>query len=234
MKLFKWLFLIVGAYILAFALLYILAERRSAPAQTTALSFAPIEAKAAGLSPAASRYQLDASASKFMAHASRSGFLWFKGHGHHIAVREFTGEARLDPDSVGSSSLTIIAKSASMEETSDVFTAPQKQIINKELRDIVLLPDQYPEITFRSTQVTGSSTGRGQYDLKISGNLTLLGVTRPITIPTKVTVNGGEMRAQGQFSISRGDFKVKATSAFHGMVRVADRVNFEFDIVGRP
>lgn len=234
MKLFKWLFVIVGTYVLAFASLYTFANRRSVPAQTAALSLAPAEAKAAVISPSASRYQLDASASKFMAHASRSGFLWFKGHGHHIAVREFTGEAVLDPDSLGNSSLTINAKSASMEETSDVFTAPQKQIINKELHDIVLLPDQYPEITFRSTQVTGSSTGPGQYDLKISGNLTLLGTTRLITIPTRVTVSGNQMRAQGEFSISRGDFKVKATSAFHGMVRIADKVSFEFDIVGHP
>jgi len=51
--------------------------------------------------------------------------------------------------------------------------------------------------------------------------------------PTKVSVNNNQMRAQGEFSISRDDFKVKATSAFHGMVRVADRVSFEFDIVGR-
>jgi polyisoprenoid-binding protein YceI len=159
--------------------------------------------------------------------------LWFKGHGHHIAIPDFNGDAVLDPNSLGNSSLTIIAKSGSMEETSDVFTAAQKQIINKELRDIVLLPDQYPEITFRSTQVTGTSTGPGQYELKINGNLTLLGITHPITIPTKVTVNGDQMRAQGEFSISRGDFKVKATSAFHGMVRVADKVSFQFDIVGR-
>jgi polyisoprenoid-binding protein YceI len=233
MKLFKWLFLIVGAYVLAFTSLYSVANRRL-PAQTAALTFAPVEAKAAALRPAASRYQLDASGSKFMAHASRSGLLWFKGHGHHIAVREFGGDAVLDPDALGNSSLTITAKSASMEETSDVFTAAQKQIINKELREIVLLPDQYPEITFRSTQVTGTSTGTGQYDLKITGNLTLLGVTRLITIPTKVTVNGSQMRAQGEFSISRDDFKVKATSAFHGMVRVADHIHFEFDIVGRP
>ncbi|HZI47733.1 MAG TPA: YceI family protein [Pyrinomonadaceae bacterium] len=232
MKLFKWLFVIVGAYIVAFASLYTIG-RRSVSTQDAALTLAPVEAKAAVLSPSASRYQLDASSSKFMAHASRSGFLWFEGHGHHIAVREFTGEAALDPDSLGNSSLTIAAKTASMEETSDVFTAPQKQIINKELHDIVLLPDQYPEITFNSTQVTGSSTGQGQYDLKIHGNLTLLGVTKPITIPTKVTVNGNQMRAQGEFSISRGDFKVKATSAFHGMVRVADKIHFEFDIVGR-
>ena len=234
MRLFKWLFLIVGAYVLTFTSLYVLANRRSLPAPTAALRFAPVEAKAATLNPAASRYHLDATASKFVAHASRSGFLWFKGHGHHIAVRDFSGDVVLDAEALANSSLTIVAKSASMEETSDVFTAAQKQIINKELRDIVLLPDQYPEITFKSTNVTGTSTGSGQYDLKINGNLTLLGVTRPVTIPTKVTVSGDQMRAQGEFSISRDDFKVKATSAFHGMVRVADKITFEFDIVGRP
>lgn len=233
MKSFKWLLAISGAYVLAFASLYAFAHHRATPAKNAALSLSPVEVKAATLNPAAARYRLDASASKFMAHASRSGLLWFKGHGHHIAVREFTGEAALDPDSLANSSLTIIAKSASMEETSDVFTAPQKQIINKELREIVLLPAQYPDITFRSTSVTGKSIAPGQYDLKITGNLTLLGVTRPVTIPTKVTVSGNQLRAQGDFSISRGDYKVKATSAFHGMVRVSDKTKFEFDIVGR-
>src|SRR6185436_2379543 len=116
------------------------------------------------------------------------GLLWFKGHDHLIAVHEFTGEAQFDPASLSSSSLEIVAKAASMEETSSVFTEPQKQIINKELRDIVLLPDRYPDITFRSTNVRGKSVAPDQYELKIDGNLTLLGVTRPVTIPTKVTL----------------------------------------------
>lgn len=231
MRLINWSCLLIAAFVVTVASFYAFANRSSVPAETAPPTSLSNEVTATG-NPS-SRYQLDASASKFMAHASRSGFLWFKGHGHHIAVREFAGEAVLDPDSLANSSLIITAKSASMEETSDVFTAAQKQIINKELRDIVLLPDQYPEITFKSTQVTGTSTAPGQYDLKINGNLTLLGVTRPITIPTKVSVTGNQMRAQGEFSISRGDFKVKATSAFHGMVRVADRIHFEFDIVGR-
>src|SRR5258708_679600 len=59
---------------------------------------------------AAEGYRLDASQSKFIAHAIRGGLLWFKGHDHLIAVREFTGEARLDPGSVGNSSLQITAK----------------------------------------------------------------------------------------------------------------------------
>lgn len=47
-------------------------------------------------------------------------------------------------------------------------------------------------------------------------HLNLRGVTRQIEIPTKVTVNSNDLRAVGEFSIDRGDFNVKATSAFHG------------------
>lgn len=181
---------------------------------------------------ATQRYRLDASQSKFIAHALSGGLLWFKGHDHLVAVREFTGEAQLDPGSIAASSLQITARAASMVETSSVFTEPQKQIINKELREIVLLPDQYPDIVFKSTSVTGRTMGNNQYDLKIAGDLTLHGTTRPITIPTKVTVAGDELRAEGEFSINRGDFKVKATSAMHGLIRVRDKVKFTFDIVG--
>jgi len=178
------------------------------------------------------RYRLDASQSKFIAHALAGGLLWFKGHEHLVAVREFTGQAQLNPDSITNSSLEITARTASMEETSSVFTEAQKKIINKELHDIVLLPDQHPDIVFRSTNVTGKATGKGQYDLKIAGNLTLNGTTRPIAIPTKVTVTGNELRAQGEFSIDRSDFKVKATSTMHGLIRVRDKLKFTFDIVG--
>jgi hypothetical protein len=40
------------------------------------------------------------------------------------------------------------------------------------------------------------------------------------------------MRARGEFSIDRDDFNVKATSAFHGLVRVRQKIEFTFDIVG--
>jgi polyisoprenoid-binding protein YceI len=181
---------------------------------------------------ATQRYRLDSSQSKFIAHAVRGGLLWFKGHDHLVAVREFTGEAQMTPESITPASLEITAKTKSMVETSSVFTEPQKKIIDKELREIVLLPDQYPNIVFRSTNVTGKAIGNSQYDLKIIGDLTLHGVTRQITIPTKVTVTGNDLRAHGEFSINRSDFKVKATSAVHGLIRVRDQVRFEFDIVG--
>jgi polyisoprenoid-binding protein YceI len=178
------------------------------------------------------RFRLDSSQSKFIAHALRGGLLWFKGHEHLVAAADFSGEAEITPDIITPASLQLTVRTDSMVETSDAFTEQQKQIINKELREIVLEPAKYSEIAFRSTDVSGTALGNGQYDLKIRGDLTLHGVTRHIAIPAKVTLTGNSLRAVGEFSIDRSDFNVKATSAFHGLVRVRNKVKFTFDIVG--
>jgi polyisoprenoid-binding protein YceI len=169
---------------------------------------------------------------KFIAHAFAGGLFWFKGHDHYLAARDFSGDVQLIPGTVTPASLRLVVKTNSLEETGSVFTDAQKKIINKEVHDIVLLPDKYPEIVFQSTSVTAKPAAAGQYDLKIVGNLTLLGVTRQETIPVKLSLSNNDLQAVGQFSIDRSNYKVKATSAFHGLVRVRDKVRFEFDVVG--
>ena len=182
--------------------------------------------------PATVTYTLDASQSKFMAHANAGGLLWFKGKDHHLAAREFTGQVEITPDTITPASLRLVVKAASLHETGAKFTDQEKEIINKELREIVLHPDQYPDITFQSTNVVVRNSNAGRHEVRIDGNLTLHGATRRITIPAVVTLSGNTLRAVGEFSVERDDFGVKATSAFHGMVRVKNDVKFEFDIVG--
>jgi polyisoprenoid-binding protein YceI len=178
-----------------------------------------------------SRYRLDASKSTFMVRAFSGGLLWFKGHDHFIAVRDFSGEVKLTPQTLSPASLQLTIKSDSLVETRDVFTEQQKQIINRELREIVLETARYPEIIFLSTNVTGKMTSAGQFEARIDGDLTMHGVTRRIAIPARVTLGANDLRAQGEFTVDRSDFKVKATSAFHGMVRVRDKLKFTFDIL---
>ena len=190
------------------------------------------ESVSADAPPAVMRYRIDAARSKFMVRAFAGGPLWFKGHDHFVAVRDFSGEATLTPTSVNPASLTLRVRADSLAETRDLFTEPQKQIINKELSEIVLETDKYPEITYRSTDVTGKLTG-GVYRVEIRGDLTLHGVTHRLLIPAEVTADGAELRARGEFEIKRGDYNVKATSAFHGTVRVRDKLKFTFDIVAR-
>jgi len=178
------------------------------------------------------RFRLDPAQSKFMVHADRWGLLWFKGHSHRIAVKDFGGVAELNLDAVNPASLQMTAQASSLEETDPVFTSEQKKIINKELNEIVLETAKFPEITFRSTQVTGSP-GQGKFDVRITGDLTLHGVTKRVTIPAAVTVSGDTMHAVGEFEIDRKDFDVNATDAFHGLVRIKHDLKFVFDIVGR-
>lgn len=177
-------------------------------------------------------YRLDAARSKFMIRAFAGGLLWFKGHDHFVRAQDFAGEARLTPGSVNPASLNLSVRAASLAETREVFTAQQKKIIDGELRDIVLEPDKYPEITFKSTDVAVETRG-GVFHVKLGGDLTLRGVTRRVSIPAEVTLEGPDLHARGEFDIKRSDFKVPATSAFHGTVRIRDRLKVSFDIVAR-
>lgn len=181
---------------------------------------------------AAVRYQIDPARSKFVVHASRGGLAWFKGHSHDLAVRDFNGVAEFTLGNVSPASLNMTIRADSLEETSDVFTPQQKQIINKELDEIVLEAAKYPEIAFKSTDVKGSLRN-GRFDVKIGGDITMHGVTRHIVIPATVTVDGDTLRAVGEFSLDRKKFNINATNAFHGLVRVKHKLKFTFDIVGR-
>ncbi|HEX8187753.1 MAG TPA: YceI family protein [Pyrinomonadaceae bacterium] len=178
-------------------------------------------------------YRLDASRSELMIRAFAGGPLWFKGHDHLIRARDFEGEASLTPGSAGAASLTLTVRAASLAETRDEFTPEQKKIIDGELLGAVLEPDKYPEITFRSTDASVEPRGGDLYALRLGGDLTLRGVTRHVTVPVEVTLRGDEMRARGEFTVKRSDFKVPATSAFHGTVRVRDRLKVSFEIVAR-
>jgi polyisoprenoid-binding protein YceI len=180
--------------------------------------------------PFSVRYRIDSAQSKFMVHAQRGGLAWFKGHSHDIAVRDFGGDAELTPDLINPASLEMTIRADSLEETGAVFTTEQKQIINKELDEIVLEVAKYPEITFKSTDVKGELKN-GQLEVKIGGNMTLHGVTKRVVIPAIVTVSGDTLRAVGEFEIDRKDFNVNATDAFHGLVRIKHELKFTFDIV---
>ena len=192
----------------------------------------PAKAQALSTAPAA-RFRIDAARSDFLVRAFAGGALWFKGHDHFVRPREFSGEVTLTPTAITPASLTMRVGAASLAETRDVFTEQQKQIINRELREIVIEPDKYPEIIFKSTSVQVETPAGGEFRVRIKGDLTLHGVTRGVEIPARVTTTGSELRARGEFDISRKDFNVKATSAFHGTVRVRDSLRVIFDIVAR-
>jgi polyisoprenoid-binding protein YceI len=115
-----------------------------------------------------------------------------------------SGKLVLSPHNPAESKLEVTIPAASISTTSDKLTG--------ELKGADWLDAQkFPDITFRSTQVTPSGAGTA----KVTGNLTLHGVTRPVTLDVKLVGSGTNpldkhytvgFSATGQ--ISRSEFGV--------------------------
>jgi polyisoprenoid-binding protein YceI len=72
---------------------------------------------------------------------------------------------------------------------------------------------QFPEMRFKSTAVTASTAGPGTFD--VAGDLTLHGVTRPLTVRVIRTGAGKDPRGKviqglyADFAVKRSDFGMK-------------------------
>ncbi len=92
----------------------------------------------------------------------------------HVSGRfnDFTATLKLDPAKPEASSVEIVIKAASIDTR---IEDRDKHLRSADFFDV----QKYPEITFKSTKI--KSTGKDTYD--VSGNLTMRGVTREITLP---------------------------------------------------
>ncbi len=143
-------------------------------------------------------YDLEASHTSVVFAASHFGYSYTYGRFNQVA-----GAFRFDKNNPAASAFTVEIDAASLD------TNDQKR--DGHLRS----PDffdvrQFPKITFQSTSVTG--TGK---QLQLTGNLTLHGVTKQITVPLQYLGEGlGPYQKYrcgffSNFSIKRSEFGMK-------------------------
>ncbi|MEK6289474.1 MAG: YceI family protein [Acidobacteriota bacterium] len=193
------------------------------PRQTTqaAIGLPPLEG---------ARYRIDATQSRFIVRAFAGGLFSAFAHDHTIAIREIGGEADFTYGTVEPASLRITIKADSLAVT-DKISASDKQKIEGTMRDEVLEVSKYPEITFKSSGVGATKTGEAQYQARISGDLTLHGVTRPLTISAQLEFGDKTLRAKGAFALKQSSFGIKPVSVAGGTIKVKDELKFTFEIV---
>jgi polyisoprenoid-binding protein YceI len=90
----------------------------------------------------------------------------------------------------------------------------------------VLDAENHKEISFRSTGA--ESAGSGAW--KVSGELTLHGVTKPVSM----AVQERDGHYTGACTLKISDFGIKPVKAAGGTVKVKDEVKVEFDIQLAP
>jgi polyisoprenoid-binding protein YceI len=178
------------------------------------------------------RYKLNAAQSKFTVQAFATGLLAGFGHNPTVAIRDFSGEARLVPDKLTDASLQLRINVKSLDLLDEVKEKDRQEIERTMLND-VLEVHQYPEIIFQSKEITLTRIIPGRYRAKIIGEVTMHGVTRQaIWVMAQLTLNGDDLRAQGDFALRQTDFNIKLVSVAAGALKLKDEVKFTFDLVG--
>lgn len=179
------------------------------------------------------RYLLDARRSRFTVQAFATGLLSRFGHNPVLAIRDFSGQVEIPPGDIEAASLRLIVNAASLVVIDDVKESDRREI-EQTAREASLEADRYPEIYFESTQVSASRVAEGRYRARISGNLSLHGVTRRgVWIPARVTIGDEELRAEGDFTIRQSDYRIKPVRVAAGALKLKDELSLVFNIVAR-
>jgi polyisoprenoid-binding protein YceI len=138
---------------------------------------------------------------------------------------EFEGTAHIDTGNPAQSSVNVTIQAAS------VTTGNEQRDGHLKTGDFFDV-EAYPTITFVSTDVS-----RDGVDWTITGDLTINGVTRPVTVPFEETGSAkdpyGNLRVgfEGGTAINRSDWGLSFNAALEtGGVLVSEKVKLEFDI----
>jgi polyisoprenoid-binding protein YceI len=181
--------------------------------------------------PSLVRYTVDAGQSKFIVQAFASGLLAGFGHNPTIGIRNFTGEARFDPELLTDASLRIAINAKSLTVL-DEIKEKDREDIERTMFNEVLEVSVYPEMIFQSTNITVTRIVEGRYKARIIGDLTLHGVTRNgLWVMAQFTLDENGLRAQGDFTLKQTDFKIKLVSVAGGALKLKDELKFTFDLV---
>ena len=167
-------------------------------------------------------------------HVGRSGVLSFAGHDHEVVAPAMQGRIMLDRAQVSRSTVSVMFDAAALKVTGSGEPAkdvPEVQRVM--LSDQVLDVQHYPTIRFQSRQVSVAKQSADQMTLRVTGDLTLHGITQPLDVPVTVQLTGDVLRASGKTSVQQSRFGIKPVTAGGGTVRVKDEVEVMFSITAK-
>ena len=142
------------------------------------------------------------------------------------SFNEFDGTGYFDADDPAGSHLELRIKTASIDTRNADRDA---HLRSNDFFDM----ETYPEITFTSTSVEQV----GADDYRVTGDLTIKGITKPVTVDLEYTGSAtdpfGNQRIgfEGKTTINRKDWGVTWNAALEaGGVLVSEKVTLEFEV----
>lgn len=174
-------------------------------------------------------YTVDASSSKIRF----TGYGVGKSHPGNFKLTE--GRVLVNGDQVAGGDFTININSMEMEEQGAIFENKLKpHLLSGDFFDAA----QYSNAKFEITGVEPFA-GDGKdtsivagANFSVSGNLTLKGITKNVTFPAKVAVEGNTLMAKANFNIDRREWQMNyGNDNALGDKFISETVNVQVDIV---
>lgn len=104
----------------------------------------------------------------------------------------------------------------------------EKQLMEQHFNENYVESDKYPKSEFKGTITNNSEINYakdGTYTAKVSGKLTIHGVTQDVTTTGTVKINGGKIDANSTFNVLISDYKISIPSI------VKDKISNSIKIV---
>ncbi|HET6501944.1 MAG TPA: YceI family protein [Amycolatopsis sp.] len=176
-------------------------------------------------------YRIGGGEDRLLVRTSRTGLGARAGHDLTIEMTAWTGTVTVDAEDPARSTVLVEVDVGSFAVRSGSggvkpLTNSDRADIERTAREKILHADRHPKITFRSNQVAGTPES-----LVVNGELTITGVTNPVSVHATVTDDG---RLWARTAIVQSRWGIKPYSAFFGALKVADEVAVEVDAVVTP
>lgn len=178
----------------------------------------------------AGTYAVDPARCSVAIHVGRSGLFKFAGHAHEVVAGHCDGEVVAVPEDLGRSSVRLSFDAASLRVSEKGEPEGDAQKVQAAMLGPKLLDAaRFPDISFASSAVSGRLVSAGVYELMITGDLRLHGVTRRIELPLRVELQADRLTAGGHLSLKQTAFGLTPISVA-GVVKVKDEVGIDFEI----
>ncbi|WP_157308020.1 YceI family protein [Chitinophaga tropicalis] len=100
-----------------------------------------------------------------------------------------------------------------------------KQLMQDHYNENYVESDKYPKAQFSGTFTGNVGTAPGTYKVQVEGNLTLHGVTKPVSIPAELEVADGKLTGKTAFAVKPSDFNIKIPSLVKD--KIAEQINIK-------
>jgi polyisoprenoid-binding protein YceI len=198
--------------------------------------FAALIAAVAGQSVALTAeigtYRIDPARSHASIHVGKAGaFSFIAGHTHEVSGPIQAGSIDVDLDTPSRSRLQLVIAASELKvlaagEPEGDAPKVQEAMDSEKVLDV----HRHPKITYESSSVTLKSRRGSVLELSVTGQLTIRGVTQPVTAPVRVELADSRLSADGHFEIKQSAFGIKPVSV-GGVVAVKDSLGIDFAVV---